>query len=89
MDRHYLALNIMQGHNSMNIQSVKFANIFKNEVARVAQRMLEGGEEFRELDKIKGIIISRSGSYNNNLLIVFSGKVLGFKNIERVFVFYK
>lgn len=73
----------------MNIQSVKFANIFKAEVAKAVQKMLDAEEEFRELDKTKGFVVSCDNSYNDKLLNVFSGEALGLRNVEKVFLFFK
>lgn len=79
----------MQGHESMNIQSVKFSNIFKAEVAIAVQKMLDGEEAFRELEKVKGFVVSYNDSYNDKLLNVFSGEALGLRNVEKVFLFFK
>ena len=73
----------------MNIQSIKFANSFKAEVAQAVQNMIDGEEEFRELDTLKSFIVSRSDSYNDNLFNGFLGKELGFKDIDNVFLFLK
>jgi hypothetical protein len=73
----------------MNIQSIKFANSFKAEIKHTVKVMLDNKEKHRAVDSIDTFIVSLDDSYNDNLLHVFSGEGLGFKDIDKVFLFFK
>lgn len=41
------------------------------------------------IDSVDSLIVSLDDSYNSNLFYVFSGEGLGFKEIDKVFLFSK
>jgi hypothetical protein len=74
---------------SMNIQNIIFANCLKSEVTRTVKTMLDNKEKHRAVDSIDTFIVSLDDSYDGRLFHVFSGEGLGFKDIDKVFLFFK
>lgn len=73
----------------MKIKSVKFADSFKVEVEHTVKTMLANNEKSRAIDLFNAFTVSLDDSYNDQLFHVFSGEEIGFKNIEKVFLFFK